>query len=245
MSYKEKIVFCCNVNDEYYHSMGAAKLVASARYFHPDIPFVVFGTEEMNNRNVPLEIMMPFIMRDLINRYEKVVRFDADSMIVGPLDELINAEGYDIIGVRNNNDYDRAGKDSPITQFNVSVSDYMNAGLVATTSEAFLAEWMDVNLSVGTLLPFVEQTVLNGIRRKYKTLILDPKESDVYYGVSCLFGEDTHWDSWKHIHVVNKDLYLNGKKVKVLHHGGGFNPNKLGFYMFNKETRKRLIEITS
>ena len=242
---KKPVAFCTNISDPYYHSYGVDKLVKSAKYFHPGIPFYVFGTEDVEKTGIPYQIVQPFIMHKLIDDYEMVVRFDADSMLTGPIEEILNHEGYELICVRNNNDYDRAGKDDPIAQFNVSIHDYVNSGLVATTSKAFIEEWMDINLSVGTMLPFKEQSTLNGIKRKYKTLIVDPKESEVYYGVSGLFGEEGHWDSWRHINTIDGILYLNGKKVKVLHHAGGFSENKLGFYMFNDQTRKRLIEITS
>jgi lipopolysaccharide biosynthesis glycosyltransferase len=244
---KGKVAFCVNCSDEYFYSMNTDKLIKSAKYFHPDIPFFVYGSADMKELNVPLQIMMPFIMYKLIDDYEMVVRFDADSIITGSLDEMLNATDYDLICVRNNNDDNKAGKDEPIAQFNVHAENYVNAGLVATTSKAFLEEWMDINLSVGTMLPFVEQTTLNAIKRKYKTLIVDSKESDVYYGVSCLYGDgsenQTHWDCWKDINVVNGGLYLNSKKIKVLHNGGGFSPDKMQLYRFNERTRKRIVEI--
>ncbi len=246
---KKPIAFVTNISDEYRYSMGADKLIRSAKYFHPDIPFHVLGTEEVDALGMPKEILMPFVMNKFIDEYDMVVRLDADSMITGPLTEIIEAKDYELIGVRNNNDYGKAGKDNSITQFNVGVNEYLNAGLVATTSKAFLENWMDVCLSLGLHLPFGEQTVLNGIKRKYNTLIVDGIDKECHYGVSCLYGdgseEETHWDSWKDIYPAGDDLYLKGKKVKVLHHAGGFMPNKLGFYMFNKQTLKRLTEIIS
>lgn len=245
---KGKIVFCTNVSDEYYHSMGADKLVRSAKYFHPDIPFVVFGSDDVENIGVPHELNTPFIINKLMDDYEWVVRFDADSMIVGPLTELMDAiadDYYDVIGVRNNNDFDKAGVDAPFTQHNVGIDGYLNTGLIATKSQAFLDIWMDDNLAYGMHLPFVGQSTYNNLTRKFKTYIVDGRECDCYYGTSGLYGNDTHWDSWKDIEVIEGRLHLGEKIIKVLHHAGGFKPDKLGFYMFNKETRKRLIEIIS
>lgn len=243
---KRKIAFITNISDEYYYSMGAHKLIQSAKYFHPDIPFHVLNSSDVDNLHVALGAVMPFVMSTIIDQYDMVVRFDADSMIVGPLDELLAADAP-IIGVRNNNDLGKAGKDNPLTQPGCGIDSYLNAGLVGTTSKQFVNEWMDANSHYGLMLPFVEQTVLNSLTRKYKTVILDGPDSGVYYGVSGLYGNgeenETHWDSWREIEVVGEDLMLKGKKVKVLHHAGGHNPDKLGFYMFNDKTRERLEEI--
>lgn len=243
-----KVAFCTNISDEYYHSMGADKLIKSAKYFHPEIPFFCYGTTDVERIGVGLPIIMPFIINELIRRYDAVVRFDADSIITGPLTELLEAlEKYEVVGVRNNNDFHKAGMDEPLGQPGAGTEHYMNAGLVGTTSKAFIEEWMSVNKMFGTMLPFGEQSVLNGIAQKYKTFIVDHFDSGVYYGVGGLYGEDTHWDSWKDISVgwqADNPLFLKDKQIKVLHHGGGFHENKLGFYMFNEQTRKRLIEIT-
>jgi hypothetical protein len=243
MSNKKTIAFCTNISDEYMHSMGAYNLQKSARYFHPDIPFYMYKTKDIEALNIPLPIAMPFVISKLMDEYEMVIRIDADSLIVGPLDEILNAKGYDVIGVRNNNDFGKAGVDDAIAQFNVGIFQYLNAGLVATTSREFVDEWMDANLSFGTMLPFGEQTVLNAIKRKYNTLIVDGLGTNVYYGVSGLYGSTTHWDSWKDILVEDTALKLRGKTIKVLHHAGGFKEHKLGLYMFSSQARERIEEI--
>lgn len=241
-----KICFCTYVNDKFYHSIGCDKLVRSLKYFHPSIPILVYGDEVIKELDVPFGLLHPFIIYKALLEYETVIYLDADSILTGPLDELLLAieEDYDIIGVRNNNDYDKAGKDEPIGQPGAGTTHYLNAGLIATHHRGFILEWQMANILYGNLLPFKEQSVFNSLKRNYNTHMIDPKDSSVYYGVSALSGEETHWDSWMDIKVVEGDLILNDKKVKVLHHGGGANPNKLGFYMFNDETRKRLIEIT-
>lgn len=237
--------FCTYVSDEYYHSIGCDKLVKSAKYFHPEIPMKVFGTEDLKQFDVDFGLLHPFVIAPLLEEYDRVIYLDADSIITGELDELFSIKGYDIVGVRNNNDFGKAGIDEPFTQPQVGVWRYMNAGLVCTTSKDFVSDWKKYNAIFGYLLPHKEQNVYNGISLNYKTAIVDTRKSDVYYGVSALSGEESHWDSWKEIQVINDELWLNEKKVKVLHHAGGFKKDKLGFYMFNDQTRKRLITITS
>lgn len=249
---KQPIAFCTHVSDDWYHSIGAHKLIQSAKYFHPEIPFYRFGTQQINelfaiHPKIDWNTLNPFVSYQLIDEYDMVVHFDADSMIVGKLDELLNINGdFDIIGVRNNNDYNKAGKDNFITQGNLNPQNYLNAGLVGTNSKRFLEEWMNRNITEADRYPFQEQSVLNDMTIKYPYKILDPRESNVYYGISGLYGTETHWDSWKEITLnENKELILNSKKVKVLHHGGGHNADKLDFNLFSEEVKQRLNEITN
>jgi len=230
--------------------MGCAKLVASAKYFHPEIPMVVLGTQHMEDLQIPLGQMHPVAIKAVMEHwgYSTVIYIDADSIICGKLTELfdaIEAGIYEFIGVRNNNDFDKAGCEAPIAQYGAPIPQYLNAGLVATGEPYFIKDWIRANKEYANIVPFQEQSVLNNIAENYNYRILDPKESNVYYGVSGLYGTETHWDSWKEIEVVDGALMLNGKTVKVLHHAGGKKENKLDFDMFSEAAKARLIEITS
>ena len=92
-------------------------------------------------------------------------------------------------------------------------------------------------------MPFQEQTILNLMATSWKTKIIDPIDSNVYYGISNLYGNKTHWDSWMNINLINSELVLNNKKVKVLHHGGGHNATKLDFNLFNDKVKQYLYQI--
>lgn len=250
-----KTLFVTHVSDDWYESVGASKLVASAKYFHPEIPFYVFGTKEIEelfkiHPNVNWNTLQPFTTIHGLNEFDMVVHFDADSMIVGKLDELLSEDNlkYDVIGVRNNNDFGQAGKDNLITQENIPVEKYLNAGLVGCTNKDFLEVWCAMNINFANREPFQEQSILNhlsySVDRDIKTKVLDPIESNVHYGISGLFGTETHWDSWKEIFLnENKELILRNKTVKVLHHAGGHQKNKLDFNMFSQEVKNRLNEI--
>jgi lipopolysaccharide biosynthesis glycosyltransferase len=238
------------VSDNWYYSVGAHKLSQSLKYFHPEIDFYCFGDKQLNelfeiHPNVNWNTVHPFVSYQLIDKYDMVVHFDADSMIVGKLDELVNESNleFDIIGVRNNNDFNKAGKDNPITNPGLDTQKYLNAGLVAITSKTFIEQWMLNNIEFGNQMPFQEQTVLNYMSNDFKTKIIDPIESNVYYGISNLYGNHTHWDSWMDIQLIENELILNNKKVKVLHHGGGHGAIKLDFNLFNKETKQYLEKI--
>jgi hypothetical protein len=45
------------------------------------------------------------------------------------------------------------------------------------------------------------------------------------------------------IQLVENELILNNKKVKVLHHGGGHGATKLDFNLFNEEVKQYLTQI--
>ncbi|HMX02919.1 MAG TPA: hypothetical protein PK511_14230 [Chitinophagales bacterium] len=243
------IAFCTYVSDKYYHSFGADKLLASAKYFHPDIPFFVFGDKEIAKFPLPVESLHPFMMNKLMAKFDIVVHIDADSIICGDITPVFEAlETADVVCVRNNNDYGKAGCDKALSQQNRDINIYVNAGFVATKSKEFVVDWMHNNLLFAELTPFGSQSVLNTIIDKYHWKLIDGIDDDCYYGVSCLHGENSHWESWQRIQVdENGNLYLENyeraKTVKVLHHAGGFSPDKLGLYLFNDETRNRLTEI--
>ena len=94
-------------------------------------------------------------------------------------------------------------------------------------------------------MSFQEQSVLNRMvhEEDWKHKMLDPVDSNVYYGLSNAWGERTHWDSWKEIKIVNDELILDNKVVKILHHAGGSAKNKLQPNMFNEETLKYFNKI--
>ena len=249
-----KIAFCTHVSDDWYYSVGAHKLSQSIKYFHPEIDFYCFGDKQLNqlfliHPNVNWNTVHPFVSYQLIDAYDMVVHFDADSMLTGRLDELLDPINlqYDIIGVRNNNDYNKAGADNYITNPGQDPQKYLNAGLVAITNKTVLLDWMERNINYGNDMPFQEQTVLNELSMMYNTKIVDSADSGVYYGISNLYGNTTHWDSWKLIEIDEQSRFiLNGKTIKVIHHGGGHGTyNKLDFNLFNNKTKQQLEQICS
>lgn len=238
------VAFCTHVSDDWFYTIGADKLLKSAKHFHPDIPFYVFNSAQIQNifdmhSNFNWTTIHPAISIQLIDEYDMVVHFDADCMITGKLNELLDQDNlnYDIIGVRNNNDYKRAGKDPAIFE-GYKWDTYLNCGLVGVTSKSFLEKWIEYNLSFGNNMPFQEQSILNRMvhEEDWTYKILDPIDSNVYYGISNVWGTTTHWDSWKDIQIINDELVLQDKIVKILHHAGGSVKHKLQPRMFNDET---------
>lgn len=249
---KKPICFVTNVYDHQYYSLGAYYLERSAKYFHPEIPFFVLGTKWIDEVGGGLAgTWIPQTLEKFIDEYQWVVRIDADCIITGRLEELlarIAVGESDILGVRNNNDYGKAGIDDALVQASVEPHRYLNAGLIATQSKGFIARWKQDNELYAPLLPFSEQSVLNALQRVFPIEIIDTASCGYYYGTSGLWGnggeDQSHWDSWRQIEVNEAgDLMLRGGKVKILHHAGGKKEYKLGLHMFSEAARKRLVEI--
>ena len=260
---KEKIVFCSHCSNHLKESFGAYKLMASSQYFHPEIPFYMYGTDDIRNvwlrkyghPNIDWYIMNPLISIELADKYEMVVHFDSDSIITGRLDELINAP-EDVVCVRNNNDFGGAGRgvDTGTTYKNVGVNQYLNAGLIGSRKKEFWLEWERLNGLFAADTPFGEQGVLNELLYNRNLIgggeftfnILDAIDKKVYYGVSCLSGTETHWDSLKSISLnENNDLVLNDKIVKIVHHAGGHSalPKLQIDKLFNPQVAEYLNKI--
>ena len=129
----------------------------------------------------------------------------------------------------------------------VYVDDFLRAGFVCAKRE-FFEDWQLLNRIYAKYYGTGEQVLLNDLAYsgKYKLKLLDPVKSDIYYGVSSCYGTKTHWDSWKNIVVKDNSLYLNGKKIKILHKAGGSFLPKWNFSdLFTKEVADWLTDLTS
>lgn len=240
-----KTIFSSHCQNDWYEKVGAKKLVNSTRYFHPEIELQVMGD------NIISEIKSkypwsnwytfdPLVAEYYLDTYDLIVHIDADSIITGKLEELLVGD-FDIAGVRNNNDISRTTNQpglmgSPVPTGCDFISQSLNAGLIASTSVSFWQEFKQRNYDHGPAGPglgFGEQDEFNAIAwsGKYKTKILDPKDSDVYYGVSqqeCIPGEPIE-SSWRALYIKDSQLYCRDKKVKVIHHASGHFLPKLQY----------------
>jgi hypothetical protein len=230
----KKIAFSTWCTDNYVEKVGLDGLKKSLAYFHPDIPLYVYDSKETEGLkrlygSLPSNFMMPATCLELTEKYDMVIHIDADSTVTGPLTELLECDA-EIVGVRNNNSYGKAGCHAGITISNIPVFEFLNAGLVGSNGKRFIEDWKVACQDIGHQLEGGEQDVLNLMfqSKHYTTKILDPLVTNVSYGTgSNSWGTDTHWDSWKELYVEDDKLMLddpNTKKsmeIKVLHQAGG------------------------
>lgn len=132
---KKPVVFFTFVSDNYYEPVGTPQLVNSFKKFHPDIPLVVFRQDVVDQIIDPTKRFMggevnwlnakPMFARLLTDKYDLVVNIDADTVILGRLDEVLTGD-YDIGSVVNKNDFESVSVE------NITEDMYLQAGLVAS-----------------------------------------------------------------------------------------------------------------
>jgi hypothetical protein len=260
-----KTIFTTWCTDDYKEKYSISKLENSLKYFHSDIPFDVVDTsktQDLLNKNgwAKYYHMSAVKMIEYFNQYNRVVHIDADSIVTGRLDDVFD-NTFDLCCVRN---YTLAGwaANTPaeycIIPMNLNRNQYMNAGFISCTNKQFAEYWLETCCRENYL---DEQDILNKIltENKFTSKILDDFESGVSYGLTNVWGHQTHWDSWKCLYVKNHKLYqinqLNQEvEVKILHMAGGSGPKNSifnGKNMFewliewvNPDVREYLLNIT-
>jgi hypothetical protein len=178
-----------------------------------------------------------------------VIHMDADSFCIGSLDKVINSDA-ELIGVRNNNPYGKAGSANPCfspfyspygNDGTIGVDEFINAGFVASNDKQFWYEWRDFNKYVaeqsdGRIFnykpwPLIrnEQDTWNHIfhaKNKYTSEIIDKEGSGVTFGTINQWGEIDHCESWKNLYIKDDNVYidhpLTGEPLRtsVLHAAG-------------------------
>ena len=194
----------------------------------------------------------PVLMEPLMEKYELVVGFDVDQFVVGSLDYILNTKDYDVGTVINWNRIDP--KLYGFVQFQgVMPAEYFNCGLVAARSKKFVHHWRVLCFSQQfDRLQYREQDLLNVL---------------AYYGnynVRCFDIPDgiAKYAAWHGLIVKGElgSIILRGNDlivskgigptpfppteitVKVIHIGGGNQPNKMNFrsWFSNEEVIKRI-----
>ena len=249
----KKILISTWCTDDYAELLDVKKLTNSIKHFHPEVDHVIFDTEMTNQVYQQYPWMRPVWMMaptclPFVEDYDMVIHLDADAVVAGPLDELFDSEA-DVIGVRNNNSFNKAGSHNGITIAHlepfgnnspIPVQKFINAGLVGVNKKEFWYDWHNLNQEAARIKVEVnpcahglgdENDTLNQLFhwKKYSSEVVDRISSGVSYGLSSCWGNDpnNHWESWSQIYVKDGRLYLDdpvtGESmcIKVLHQAGG------------------------
>ena len=184
----------------------------------------------------------------LVEDYDMVIHMDADCFCLGSLDRVIESDA-ELIGVRNNNFFGKAGSAQPCTspfyeQYGsgqIGVNDFINAGFVASNDKQFWYEWRDFNKFVAEQSnaktfdykpwPLIrnEQDTWNHIfhaEDKYTSEIVDREGSGVTYGIINQWGTTDHCESWENLYIKDESVYIdhpiNGEALRtsILHAAG-------------------------
>ena len=136
---KERVAAFTIADDSLTHRL-ARRTRNSFSKFHNDIPFFIYDANDEQNllgetkdstcACKAFEIR-PRLMSLLLKDYDRVVYLDADTVVTGPLTEMLEGE-YDVYGSLNIADDPK--------------SMYLNAGVSACTSQDFCDEWTGVDV---------------------------------------------------------------------------------------------------
>jgi hypothetical protein len=192
-------------------------------HFHPEVNIDIMNEADLRKNNLLFSARTyPEVGKFLSSTYDTITHIDADVLIVDRIDELLDNES-DARAGRNNSDNHKAGTNLAFTNPSLDSNLYVNAGIHSVTNHLFWEDWLSGCIDHSDKVTFAEQGILSELFNsgKYNSILLDPIDSNVYYGTSCLYGNITHWDSWKEIIVKDNKLYLNNKLIKMLHFAGG------------------------
>lgn len=235
------IAYVMASNDVAYYF--AERMAKSFNYFHPDIECKVitiydgrdiFKTVEKPKVGSIWAALSVKMIRHYLEKYETVIKLDADVVITHRLDEFLDKD-YDIACSLNVEGYSHLWD-----------KDYCNLGVTAIRSKALAEEWekytYDGKFIQENNFLNLEQDVMNHLTHsgKYNVLIVD--KEDCYYN-------ETSRDKWGEMKVVNstkgEKLFIGSRVVKALHWaGGGSMSNKYSHPAFTDDVRQFLNKIT-
>lgn len=122
------------------------KMVKTLKHFHPDANVMLFGAKEVAETGDPdiFYRATPFFAKFLFEQgYTRVIKLDADQLILGTLERLLEEDDFDIGTVLNFNPHDIA-KFGPISIAGIPIDQYYNNGLVVMRNKEFVDRWLQL-----------------------------------------------------------------------------------------------------
>lgn len=225
----------------------------SLRKFHTEkeVDLILVGEEDIKKYNDPAFFYRakPLVGLSLLDKYDCVIGADADQIVTGKLNAIWEAD-YDVAVVNNSNP--REFESYPYQFLNIHPLAYVNCGLVAMKSKAFVQFWLNMCYSIFfEAWQMKEQDVLNVLinSNNFKVLYLDSMDS--FYGLASK-------GYWQYIAKSANSLVLpknadgttqwpdRDKQIKVIHWAGGNDPSKMNFDIrFQPDVAAYLKELTS
>lgn len=224
----------------------AKMMERSLKFFHPDAELKIFGSEDIKRitHPEPFYVAKAFFGKELAEDYEQVINIDADSLVVGSLDEVL-ASPYEVGCVLNNAITIPDPLERQICSLDrTNPAFYMNAGFVSARSTRFWNWWHALNQRhFFQAYQFREQDTLNMIFHYGDLLCVNFDNSASIYGL-WLNGY------WPRTVLENGEIVLPSsvlgarKPLKILHWGGGKMSAKMNYRTkFPAEVADRIAEI--
>lgn len=216
----------------------------SFKRFHPDIDLITFEDNDiaklfsekpwLNRCNCK-----PSFAKLLYNDYDIVVNTDSDFYFFDRCVEILKGD-YDVAACANYNaklnTSLKPGTIDDITINATSEENYIQGGLVASTSKRFWDDYEELNKKIADKLPLFENDVLNHMwySGNYRTKILDGHvdyrhpEFKQYYNCAGIGRESQY-------HVRDDKIYLDDKPVRAYHVAHGFVRKRRIRELFNSD----------
>lgn len=228
-----------------YQKLEMERMLKTLHYFHPEVTVEAMNEDDLRrNKLIPVPYIYPVVGKFLRDKYSTITHIDADVFVVDRLDELFDTSS-DVRAGRNNSDNGKAGISRAFTLPGISMEYYVNAGIHSISNYTFWDDWYNLCMTDGPKTPLGEQGVFNKIfySGKYKKVLLDPRNGNIYYGTSFQEGRRDNWESWKNIKIIRNKLYINDKQIKMLHIAGGGWTKPPMEHLFTKDIQDFLNNI--
>lgn len=213
----------------------AQKMIRSLHKFHPTLTVTTYSAEDVGD---PANFYRatPMFARELIKRYDLVIKLDADQIITGPLDHVFEAD-YDMGGVLNFSRSD-VKKYGVVTAVDIAPQAYFNCGFVAMKSARFIDHWWALcNSYHFNNFQYREQDLMNILIHfgDYKIKCFDHFEPETGYSAWHGLLSKGEWHRMemrdgKLILPKGEDKYPDRDvAIKVMHWAGGPTEQKLHY----------------
>lgn len=215
------------VEDRLFYPEGTHIAINSFKRFHPDIDLIIFRQDVIDKlfkeKNINWFQAKPYFAELLMKDYDLICNLDADHVFTGRLTEIFDNVDYDVAMPWNFNDYENASFE------NITEEMYLQAGMVASTNQAFWYRWQGMNKDAMKYLrkenDVVNLLVYNDMPH-LKLKVVD-KEKD-YYGCKSLGREPTFFI--KDDKLMCRDPKTNvSEQVLAYHYARGGQFPKLDF----------------
>jgi len=232
----------------------AQQMINSLRKFHSEeeLPVIIITGDDLKARLTKDPAFFyratPVIAKELLEEYELVLKLDADQVVMGSLDFVLNSKGWDVGTVINYNRVDPAMY-GLVSVASVPPEEYYNAGFVAMRSKEFVEHWHNMCFTQHfDRLQYREQDLLNILCHYGIWKVKSFDEYDPVYEYAAWHGLLNKGEGLN-MKISNGEVILpKGKedyptqdvKVKVYHYAGGGNEPKNHRLYFNEELIKHI-----
>lgn len=226
----------------------AKSLEKSFKHFHPDIDFIIYGDKEINSTGISrpdiFYVATPYFARELIKKYDQVVKIDSDSIVLAPLEILDSPEKFDLGVVYN---WTRDAISETVKVWDIAAQSYVNNGFVVFRSPEVIEHiWALCNKPNIFNYPFREQDMLNIVAYygNYEVKFMD--NFDSWYGLRS----KSEWNKciMENGLIVLKKSFDNfperDKVIRLIHWAGGNADIKMNYRVyFNQEVQDYIFKI--